>query len=373
MTQLSSSLLPTDDTGDLSSGTPPSRAFWATWRDAINTLVHSTVNTAVTPKDIIDEVVAARGGQANLDAYLDTIVALIGTSGDAVDIPATFGEDVSAGHAIYLSSGSGGKTAGRWYKADSANAYSSSAAKLAGFAPTAVLAGVSGFARISGRITGLSGLVAGTAYYASSTPGVVTSTPPALVLLLGVAESTTVLAFPAAIQEASATIPGHVSIGAQTLAGVKTFAAFPLGLGMVVFSRSTADATFNANTTLANITGCSFVVGANETWIFEFVMSGKSSDIADYKLALTGPAAPTSINYSVISSQDAPTTSAVTAFGSAAAASGAAGTEQGLLLNGILRNGANAGTVQLQAAQLVSDATDTVIRANSYVRAWRVA
>lgn len=193
MTQLSSSLLPTDDTGNLTSGTALSRAFFSDWRDGINTLVHSATNPTVTPVNVIDEVVAARDGEASLDARLDAIVALIGASGDAIDTPATFGENVSAGNAIYLSSGSGGGTAGRWYKADNANAYSSSTAKALGFAPNAVLAGASDFARTSGLITGLAGLVAGTVYYASNTPGALTSVAPTNQAILGVALTTTTL------------------------------------------------------------------------------------------------------------------------------------------------------------------------------------
>lgn len=193
MTQLSSSLLPTDDTGNLTSGTALSRAYFSDWRDGINTLIHSATNPTITPADIIDEVVTARDGQASLDARLDAIVALIGASGDAVDTPATYGENVSAGNAIYLSSGSGGGTAGRWYKADNANAYSSATAKALGFAPTAVLAGASDFARISGLITGLAGLTAGTVYYASNTPGGLTSVAPTNAAIMGVAVSTTTL------------------------------------------------------------------------------------------------------------------------------------------------------------------------------------
>lgn len=193
MTELSASLLLTDDTGDLASGTPVDRALSVSWRDAINALIHSSTNPTITPEDIIDEVVAARGGEASLSARLAAIIATLTASGDAVDVPADFGDTVTAGQAIYLSSGSGGKTPGKWYKADNANDYSSSTAKGVGFAPNAVLAGASDFARVSGRITGLSGLTTGVVYYASNTPGGLTSTPPTNAVILGVALSTTTL------------------------------------------------------------------------------------------------------------------------------------------------------------------------------------
>ena len=220
MTQLSSSLLPTDDTGNLTSGTSTDRAFFSTWRDGINTLIHSATNPTVTPVNIIDEVVTARNGQASLNAYLATLVALISASGDVVDEPADFGENVSAGNFVYLSSGSGGKTAGKWYKADAANAYSSSTAAEVGFATSAVLAGASGFVRRAGQITGLSGLTAGVSYYASSaTPGALTSTPPTYIRRAGTAISTTVLTVDSQPINADANNAGLLSLAAQTFVG----------------------------------------------------------------------------------------------------------------------------------------------------------
>jgi hypothetical protein len=45
-----------------------------------------------------------------------------------LDVTGTAGEALTAGQAVYLSDGSGSKAAGQWFKADSANAYSSSLA-----------------------------------------------------------------------------------------------------------------------------------------------------------------------------------------------------------------------------------------------------
>ena len=61
----------TDDPGTGQGGTAIDKA----WMDAldvlINSLVHSTVNTGIKPKDIIDEVKTARGSLGSLDARLD--------------------------------------------------------------------------------------------------------------------------------------------------------------------------------------------------------------------------------------------------------------------------------------------------------------
>ena len=70
MTQVS---LPsnTDDTGGGTDGTAFDAAYWTSVGTAIDTLCHSSGNPTVTPADIIDEVVLARGGLASLDTRLD--------------------------------------------------------------------------------------------------------------------------------------------------------------------------------------------------------------------------------------------------------------------------------------------------------------
>ena len=68
-----------DDGGDGLTGTEVDVAFIAEMEDCINELIHSTTNTAVTPEDIIDEVVSARGGLLDLDTRLDVALNNDGT------------------------------------------------------------------------------------------------------------------------------------------------------------------------------------------------------------------------------------------------------------------------------------------------------
>lgn len=108
-----------------------------------------------------------------------------------LDISGTAGEALAAGNVVYLSNGSGALTAGRWYKADATNAYSSTTATLVGMVPNAVSSGVSGTIRLGGSLTMPSAsLTAGTDYYASGTPGALTSTAPARARLVGRADTT---------------------------------------------------------------------------------------------------------------------------------------------------------------------------------------
>ena len=76
MTQIASAgyTAPTNDTGLGQDGTALNEAFFTTLEDAINTLVHSATNTGITPANIIDEVVTARGNLSDLDTRISAVV-----------------------------------------------------------------------------------------------------------------------------------------------------------------------------------------------------------------------------------------------------------------------------------------------------------
>lgn len=119
----------------------------------------------------------------------------------SIDIQGTAGETISTASGtkcIYLSDGSGGLTAGRWYNGDSTNPYSSSAAKAIGFylSPTGTTVGQTINVRLVGSVDGYAGtLTVGTAYYIGAT-GAITSTPPVNARALGVADTVSSLVVP---------------------------------------------------------------------------------------------------------------------------------------------------------------------------------
>lgn len=124
---------------------------------------------------------------------VDNIEAVPG-SASAVDIPdATAGESISAGDAVFLSTGANGLNAGQWYKTDSDFLYKSTQSAMVGVAPSSIVAGAQGSVRIFGAVTVTGPLVVGAPYYAAATPGVITSTPPTNAIRVGVAQSSTVL------------------------------------------------------------------------------------------------------------------------------------------------------------------------------------
>lgn len=130
-----------------------------------------------------------------------------------LDISGTAGEAITALAAVYLSDGSGGKTAGRWYKADAANAYSSTTPEV-GVAPAAIDAGAVGSIRLQGQTGGLNALSVGSTYYVG-TAGALTSTAPSNSRPLGVADSTSSLVMSATVTPG--TVANNIVQGRLTL------------------------------------------------------------------------------------------------------------------------------------------------------------
>lgn len=109
-----------------------------------------------------------------------------------VDVAATAGETITAGQVVYLSDGSGSKTAGSWYLADADLLYGSVWPEI-GIAPSAITSGATGTVRIMGRVTGLSGFTPGISYFVSATAGAVTASVLTNSRYVGHADSTTTL------------------------------------------------------------------------------------------------------------------------------------------------------------------------------------
>lgn len=119
-------------------------------------------------------------------------IAGVPASAATVDDPnAVAGETISAGQCVYLSDGSGGKTAGQWFKCDSTNTYSSTTPSI-GIALAAIASTATGTVRLAGPVPGLSSLSVGSAYYVS-TAGAITTSAPANKRAIGHAETATSL------------------------------------------------------------------------------------------------------------------------------------------------------------------------------------
>lgn len=143
-------------------------------------------------KFVFENVPCSSSSHGTVLATRDNIAA-VPVSGLNVDVDCTVGATVAAGDLLYISDGSGSLNAGQCYAAD-ADLYYGSIHPVLGFATAAITSGTSGTIRIAGRMTGLSGLTAGSTYYVSGTAAGITATAPANARSVGQALSTTTLA-----------------------------------------------------------------------------------------------------------------------------------------------------------------------------------
>lgn len=122
-------------------------------------------------------------------------------------------------------------------------------------------------------------------------------------------------------------------------------------------ARVTADVT-NAGTTMANVTGLSFAIAASDIWFVEYLLFIVPSSASGIGFQVTGPASPTKVAFSGAASTDSvglPVSLSVTAFSSPIGgtigfleASGFSPVSGAVHLSLYVKNGSNAGTVQLQ-------------------------
>lgn len=177
------------------------------------------------------------------------IVALAAYSiNDTVDGVA--GENLAKDMPVFLSDGTGGRTAGRWYATDADTPEMSSLATLVGLVvSTAITVGATGSIRVGGRAVNLSGLTAGSLYYCSQTAGAMTTTPPTNARLIGQADSTTSLVLAPQIGVVPAS---RISAGTFGTGGY-TFPSTVIITGAATLSSTlavTSTATIGGNTTI---------------------------------------------------------------------------------------------------------------------------
>jgi hypothetical protein len=110
-----------------------------------------------------------------------------------LDVVGIAGEILVAGDAVYLSTGSGGTTAGRWYKTDADVVEKSSGAYTVGMVPDAMGIGESGNVRLLGQIVVAGPLTVGAPYFISQVAGQITTIPPANIKFIGQADTSTSL------------------------------------------------------------------------------------------------------------------------------------------------------------------------------------
>lgn len=141
---------------------------------------------------------------------------------------------------------------------------------------------------------------------------------------------------------------------------------------------SVTDQPVISSTTLVNATGMAFSVDASSTYVLEMLLLYDTPAAADFKYDITLPASATK-RLALWASGVAATTADATIFhnavdvGPISAGGVAAGTFMSLRTRGYITTAGTAGTLQLQFAQVTSTATNTKLKAGSWMHLVKVA
>lgn len=138
----------------------------------------------------------------------------------------------------------------------------------------------------------------------------------------------------------------------------------------------TADQSNSSNTTLADVTDMTLAMEASGEYFAEFVLFvNAAATTTGLVVALNGPASPTAVKYSYESptSGTAGFHAGATAYETALVATGVASTTlpQACRVWGHIRNGTNAGDLQLRMRSEVSGSNATILR-GSFGRIYKI-
>lgn len=153
----------------------------------------------------------------------------------------------------------------------------------------------------------------------------------------------------------------------------------PLTRGFGAFVRKTADETVNNSDVLQDDDELTLPVAANATYVVDCWVVYDSNTTPDIKFAFTGPASATmewttnALGSSAAGGTGSTTTTRATIAGNLPCGGVGAGTRVVATIRGLLMTAGTAGSLTLQWAQNTADATETKVRANSWMRLVRVA
>lgn len=232
----------------------------------------------------------------------------------STDVAGVAGEALAAGDAVYLASGAGGTTAGRWYKTDADAIASSSGAPLVGMTSAAIALGASGTIRLMGRQTGLSGLVAGSNYYVSATAGAITATVPNNGRFVGQADSATTLvvgAAPAASLPTAALPVGSICQIVTATYSTETSSTSNVYADTGLTATITPSSASNKILVIVNVNGVGYVTNVTSP---QLKLLRGVTQLALASWASLGAAAPQSLGAAGWTIYDAPAATTATTY-----------------------------------------------------------
>lgn len=170
------------------------------------------------------------------------------------------------------------------------------------------------------------------------------------------------------VSVSAATAPSSGQVLTATGASAATWQTPSSGWTTVT---KTADETIQTDTVLGDDAALKFAMAANTTYRFRGALYVLSAAVPDFKWQINGPAAPTRVSGTVIevaNTGGAPTSSPFNSYASSAGSVGtSSSTVSVVYYDGVIANGANAGDLAIQWAQLVSDLGNTTVLKGSYI------
>lgn len=156
---------------------------------------------------------------------------------------------------------------------------------------------------------------------------------------------------------------GHVlTVDSAEATGMKWAAASGSSWTLV---KATANQSVTNSSTLVDSSYLTFSVAASTTYTARFVVFFITNNSADFKYAITGPASPTIVNYK--DAYQTATTASSTSFGTSVQVLSPTGQSR-VVVDLLVQNGSNAGTVTFQFAQDVATSGQTLtVYKGSYV------
>jgi hypothetical protein len=168
------------------------------------------------------------------------------------------------------------------------------------------------------------------------------------------------------------TVSGGTSLATQvtTLQGDVTTLQSQFSSNVWIHIPKTSDETRQSSGALLDDSTLKFPVAANTIYTFKFfvwITNASSTQGSFYDI--NGPASPTLVRYAINESGDTDATGNFTQLATAFQVDSLYTHALEIFLNieGFVQNGANAGTVSFRWAQNVSTASNTTVRAGSYV------
>lgn len=137
--------------------------------------------------------------------------------------------------------------------------------------------------------------------------------------------------------------------------------------------RKAADQTVNNSETLVNDAELKFAVAANEVWQFVLMTIVDTSEAADWKFTFSVPSGGHLYGWMNVMGSDESAYSVPWVEGYVYDIMGGGENKMYAMVRGIVVNGSTAGNLQLRWAQFAAEESDTIVRKNSCILAWKLA